>query len=132
MYGKMKKLLDKLLANKKLSIIIPIAIALLMYLLFVLFGVAEGKTYLMIVTPIVSLVCFFGVFLVLFVLVKNPICPEWFLNLFELLVTIIFGIYAIVGVLSFVVSGFQNFNSGICIDLVAYSAISWAHSKRTK
>ena len=57
-------------------------------------------------------------------------CPEWFLNLFELLATIVFGIYAIVGVVSFIVSGFQNFNVGICLGFVVYSAISWAHSKK--
>ena len=103
-----------------------------MYLLFVLFGIAEDKTNLMIGTPLVSVVGFFGIFLVLFVQVKNSMCPEWFLNLFELLVTIIFGVYAIIGTMSFLISGFRNFNVGICLGFVAYSAISWAHSKRTK
>ena len=128
----MIKLLDKMLANKKLSLIIPTAIALLMYLLFATFGTAEDKTSLCKITPIVSLICFFIVFLIVFVQVKNSMCPEWFLNLFELLATIIFGGYAIEGVLSLVISGFQNFNIGICLGLVIYSAISWAHSKRTK
>ena len=59
-------------------------------------------------------------------------CPEWFLNLFELLAIIVFGVYAIIGAISFVVSGFQNFNIGICLGFITYSAISWAHSKRTK
>jgi hypothetical protein len=128
----MRKILDKMFKNKKLSLIIPTAIALLMYLLFILFGTAEDKTNLMITTPIVSVFGFFGVFLLLFVQVKNPMCPEWFLNLFELLAAILFGIYAIVGVISFVVSGFQNFDEGMCLYLVTYSAISWAHSKRTE
>ena len=128
----MRKLLDKMFKNKKLSLIIPTAIAVLMYLLFVFFGTTEDKTNLMIITPIVSLICFFGVFLVVFVQVKNSIRPEWFLNLFELLATIIFVIYAIVGVISFIVSGFQNFNVGICLGFVTYGAISCAHSKRTK
>ncbi len=128
----MRKLLDKLFANKKLSLIVPNAFALLMYLLFVFFGTTDDKTKLMIITPIVSVVCFFGVFLVVFIQVKNPMCPEWFLNLFELLATIIFVIDAIVGVISFVVSGFQNFNAGMCLGFIIYSAISWAHSKRTK
>lgn len=128
----MRKILDKLFGNKKLSLIIPFAIALLMYLLFVLFGTVQDKVNLMITTPIVSVVGFFGIFLVVFIQVKNPMCPEWFLNLYELLATIIFGIYAIVGAVSFVASGFQNFNIGICLGFVTYSAISWAHSKRTK
>ena len=126
----MRKLLDKMFANKKLSLIIPMTIALLMYLLFVFFGTSADKTNLMMVTPIVSVIGFFGIFLIVFIQVKNSMCPEWFLNLFELLATIIFGVYAIIGTMSFLISGFQNFNVGICLGFVAYSAISWAHSKR--
>ena len=126
----MRKILDKMFANKKLSLIIPMAIALLIYLLFILFGTSANKTNLIIVTPIVSVIGFFGIFLVVFIQVKNSICPEWFLNLFELMATIIFSIYAIIGAFSLVISGFQNFNVGICLGFVSYSAISWAHSKR--
>ncbi len=126
----MRKILDKMFANKKLSLIIPMAIALLIYLIFILFGTSANKTNLIIVTPIVSVIGFFGIFLVVFIQVKNPMCPEWFLNLFELMATIIFSIYAIIGALSLVISGFQNFNVGICLGFVSYSAISWAHSKR--
>ncbi len=128
----MRKILDKMFGNKRLSLIVPMAISLLMYLLFIFFGKAEDKANLMIITPIVSVICFFGVFLVAFVQVKNSMCPEWFLNLFELLATIIFGIYAIIGVVSFIINGFQNFNVGICLGFVVYSAISMAHNKRTK
>ena len=128
----MRKILDKIFENKKLSLIVPIAISLLMYLVFVLFGKSEDKTNLMIITPIVSAVGFFGISFVVFIQVKNSMCPEWFLNLFELMATIIFSIYAIIGGLSFVISGFQDFNIGICLGFVSFSAISWAHSKRTK
>lgn len=128
----MRKILDKIFENKKLSLIIPMSIALLIYFLFVLFGTSIDKTNLTIVTPIVSVIGFFGIFLVVFIQVKNSMCPEWFLNLFELMATIIFGVYAIIGALSFVISGFQNFNVGICLGFVSYSAISWAHSKRAK
>ena len=48
----MRKLLDKMFENKKLSLIIPIVTALLIYLLFVLFGTAEDKTNLIIITPV--------------------------------------------------------------------------------
>ena len=128
----LRKLLDKMFGNKKLSFMIPMILALLIYLLFVLFGTAENKINLMIVTPIVSIICFLGVFFVVYVQVKNSMCPDWFLNLFEFLITIIFGGYAIIAVLSFIISGFQNFNVGMCIGFVAYSAISLAHNKRMK
>ena len=128
----MRKLLDKMFANKKLSLVIPMTIAFLMYLLFVFFGNAEDRISLLIVTPILSVLCFFGVSLGIFVQVKNPLCPKWFANLFELLAAIAFGMDAIVGVVSFAVSGFQNYHIGTCLALIGYSAISWVHSKRTK
>lgn len=128
----MRKLLDKMFVNKKLSLIVPMAIALLVYVLFICFGTSDEKARLMIVTPFVSVIAFFGIFLVVFVQVKNTMCPEWFLDLFELLAAMIFGIYAIIGTLTFIISRFQNFNVGICVGLVAYSAISWVHSKRLK
>ena len=127
----MRKLLDKMFGNKKLSFIVPIAIALLMYLLFILFGRAEDKIDLMIETPIVSIIGFFGIYLVVFLQVKNPMCPEWFLNLVELLFAICLGSFAVIRIVSFVISGFQNFDIVICLGLITYSAISWAHSKRT-
>ena len=127
----MKKILDKMFGNKKLSFIVPIAIALLMYLLFILFGRAEDKIDLMIETPIVSIIGFFGIYLVVFLQVKNPMCPEWFLNLVELLFAICLGSFAVIRIVSFVISGFQNFDIVICLGLITYSAISWAHSKRT-
>ena len=37
-----------------------------------------------------------------------------------------------IGIISFVIRGFQNFDYGLCLGLVTYSALSWAHSKRTK
>ena len=127
----MRKILDKMFGNKKLSFIVPIAIALLMYLLFILFGGAEDKIDLMIETPIVSIIGFFGIYLVVFLQVKNPMCPEWFLNLVELLFAICLGSFAVIRIVSFVISGFQNFDIVICLGLITYSAISWAHSKRT-
>ena len=126
----MRKILDKMFANKKLSLLIPTAIALLMYLLFVLFGTTEDKTDMIIMTPIASVFWFFGVFFVIFIQVKNPSCPEWFLNIFEFLSTTLFGIYAIVDIASFLFDRFQNFDYGLCLGLVTYSAVSWAHSKR--
>lgn len=76
----MRKILDKLFQNKKLSIIIPILIAFIMYLLSGFFAEAEDKIDLIITTPICCAVWFFGVFLIIFVQVKNSACPEWFLN----------------------------------------------------
>ena len=117
--------------NKKLSLIIPITIALFMYLLFVFFGTSEDKTNMIIITPVMSAFWFFCVFFIFFIQVKNPSCPELFLNVFELLTIVFFSIYTIVGIVSFLFSGFQNFSYGLCLGPATYSAVSWAHNKRT-
>ena len=122
----MRKILDTLFHNKKLSIGIPILIATVLYLLFIMFGMAEDKTNLIITTPIVSVVVFFGVFTLVLVQIKNTLCPEWFLNLFEFLLVV----FAVVQTISFVMSGFQNFTPMLCLGPVIFSAVSWAHSKR--
>lgn len=125
-------MLDKLFENKKATLIIPIGIALVMYLLFVLIGMAENKVNLIITIPIVSFVWFLGVYLVVFLQIKNPICPERFLDLFELLSIIVFTFFTIVGIISWLISGFKSFNIEIVLGCVTYSAISLAHSKRIK
>lgn len=126
----MGKILDTLFHNKKLSIGIPILIATVLYLLFIVFGMAEDKTNLIITTPIVSIVVFFGVFVMVLVQVKNTLCPAWFLNLFEFLIIVVFGVYTIIGTVSFVISGFHSFTPALCLGPITFSAVSWAHSKR--
>lgn len=125
-----RKILDTLFHNKKHSIGFPILVATVLYLVFVVFGVAEDKVNLMITTPIVSIVGFFGVFVIVLVQVKNTLCPAWFLNLFECLIVVVFGVYTIIGTVSFVISGFQSFTPALCLGPITFSAVSWAHSKR--
>ena len=126
----MRKILDTLFHNKTLSIGIPILIAAILYLLFVAFGMAEDKTNFIIITPIVSVVGFFGVFAVVLVQIKNTLCPAWFLNLFECLVVVIVCVDSLAGTVAFIISGFQNFTPMLCLGPIIFSAVSWAHSKR--
>ena len=128
----MKKILDKMFKNKKLSILIPILASELLYLLFIIFGVSEDKMNIIIATPIASVFWFFGVFLVVYVQVKNNCCPQGFLNLFEFMATFFFGICSIVFTILFVTSGFQDFTPITSAALLTYASVSWAHSKRTK
>ncbi len=128
----MRKILDKMFCNKKMCIFIPMVIFGIMYLLFVIFSKVDNKTETILTVPIISAFWFFGVFFVVLLQVKNTLCPEWFLNLFEFLTIVIFGIYAIFSIIQFIVSGFQVLNFGLCMGLLTYSAVSLAHSKRTK
>ena len=128
----MKEFLDKLFENKKLSFWLPILLATLVYLWFLLFGTAEDKSELLIFTPVAAIFWLFGVFFLLFIQVKNPMCPEWFLDVVELLIILIF-VGSFVGeVFSFIFGGFRNFNPLMCVGVVTYSSVCWAHSKRTK
>ena len=128
----MRKILDKMFENKKLSILIPILISASLYLLFIIFGVTEDKTNIIIATPIASVFCFFGAYFVIYIQVKNKSCPEGFLNFVEFVATLFFGIYSIVDAISVVISGFQDFTPITAAGLLTYASIAWAHSKRTK
>ena len=127
----MRSILDKLFENKKLAFWIPIAFAAVAYLLFALFGVSENKGEDLIVMLIVSIGWFFGVFLITFFQVKNPMCPEKFLDFFELMAIVVFVSCALVNMITFFINGFQDLGV-ICPGAVTYSAIAWAHSKREK
>ena len=128
----MRKILDKMFENRKLSILIPILVSVLLYLLFIIFGVAEDKMHIIIATPIASVFWFFGAFLVVYVQVKNKSCPEGLLNLFELVGSLFFGIFSIIDTIVVVLSGFQNFTPITAAGLLTYASIAWAHSKRTE
>ena len=128
----MRKILDKMFENKKLAFWLPIIFAALVYLLFLLFGTVEDKNELLIATPVATVFWLFGSFLVVFVQVKNPICPEWFLNFCELMAVVVFTVFGLIEAISFVISGFQNFSPLICASIITYSSISLAHNKRVK
>ena len=119
----MRKILDKMFENKKLAFWLPIIFATLVYLLFLLFGTVEDKNELLIATPVATVFWLFGSFLVVFVQVKNPICPEWFLNFCELMAVVVFTVFGLIEAIFFVISGFQNFSPLICAGIITYSSI---------
>ena len=125
------KILDRMFCNKKWCMLIPALIAMFIYLLFILFSNTDNKINSIIAIPIISAAWFFGSFLVVYMQVKNPICPQWFLDLFELIVIVGFGTYAIISALRFITGGFQNLDYGLCMGLLTYSSVCWAHSMRS-
>jgi hypothetical protein len=126
----MRKFLDKILCKKKWCMLVPILVAACIYLLFIILGESDNKLRAILTFPILSALCFFGVFLVVYAQVKNKMCPEWFLNLFELAVIFASAFYIIKNIVQFFVSGCQNLDFGLCLGLMMYSAVCWAHSKR--
>ena len=128
----MRKILDKMFGNKKIAILIPILISELLYLLYIIFGVAENKMNIIIGTPITSAFWFFGVFFVFYIQVKNRNCPAFFLNIVEFVAALFFGFYSIIDAIYVVVSGFQSFTPITAAGVLTYASIAWVHSKRTK
>ena len=129
----MREILDKIFKNKKLTILIPIIVSLFLYFLFVLFGTGEEKNNMLILLPLMGLFWYFGVFFVIYIQIKNPFCPDKFLDFFELVATFFFGIGSIFYVIMFFVSKMHIYG-GVMAPIVCltFSAISFAHNKRTK
>ena len=111
----MRKILDKMFEDKKWSMLLPLLAAAVVYLLFLFFTKAEDKARMALMTPFLSFLWFWGIFLIINIQVKNTVCPEWLLNLVEFLAAVLFGIGSILGIVSFVVSGFQNYNFSLCL-----------------
>lgn len=126
----MRKLLDTLFSNKKASLVIPPCIALVLYALFLLFNNNLDKSDDILATPIISVIWFVGVFLVLFVQVKNKNCHEWFLNVVLFLAITVFTLLAIFDIVRFFISGFKEFPPFMCAEIITWSSISLAHNKR--
>ena len=101
-----------------------------MYVVFAIFGDMPDKSSLLITAPIMSVFVFFGFFFVLYIQVKNPMCPEWFLNLAEILVTCIWGISSIVLIITFLLDVKEGFSAAMMGVLCALSSVAFAHSKR--
>ena len=128
----MRTFLDKIFKNKKVTILVPIIISLLLYFLYALLGIGEEKNNLLIITPIVSLFWYFGVFLVIYIQIKNPMCSEGFLDFFEIVATFFFGIGSVIIVILGLIDGMKNFIPLYIAPCLTFSSISWAHSKRLK
>ena len=57
----MRKILDKMFCNKKLSILLPIIVAMVTYILLILFGNSNNKLDTLLALPIISAFWFFGI-----------------------------------------------------------------------
>ena len=125
----MREFLDKIFNNRKATISIPIIIALLIYVLLILFSTGEERNTYAIQVPIISVFCYFGVFFVIYIQIKNPLCPKKFLDFFEVLATIVSSIAAVLFTISGLINDIQDLVSVILACLV-FSSLSWVHSKR--
>ena len=126
----MRKFLDKILCKKKWCMLVPILVAACIYLLFIIFGEADNKLRVITTFFLLSALCFVCVFLVVYAQVKNKMCPDWFLALFELIVISVTGLFAVITIVQFFAGGCQNLDFAPCIGPITYSAVCLADSKR--
>lgn len=126
----MRKLLDKMFADRKAAIVVPLVTATVVFLLYVLFGQAEDKVNWLIMTPIISLIAYAGVYFVLWLQIKNPSCSEGFLNFMELMVVLVFGLGAVIFGVQFLMNLASGFTPALCIGIISWSAVALAHGKR--
>lgn len=127
----MRKLLDKMFANQKAAIVAPLITAGVMYLLYVLFGQGNDKVNWLIMTPIISLIAYVSVYFVLWLQIKNPSCPQGFLNFLEWMVLLVFGLGAVVFGVQFLMNLESGFTPALCVEIVSWSAIALVHGKRS-
>lgn len=124
-----RQLLD-CLYGKKWSQIIPIAIAAATYLLYLIFGEGEEKVFLLIASPIMSLIAFAGVYGIVSFQMKNPHCSEGFLNGGLLMLTVVFGFSAVGLLISFLTNMQYGFAFSLPMVLSVVSGISLAYGQR--
>ena len=124
-----RRVLD-VLHGSKWARIIPVLTALAMYALFLIFGGPEQKLVLAIAAPLMSSIWYGGVYFILYMQVKNPMCSSKALDLFMLIPTVLFGLSSISLLLTFLTNLQYGFTMGLMLTLVTWSAISLAHSKR--
>lgn len=126
----MRELLDRIFFNRKAAIIAPLVTAVVMYLLFVLFGHVENKLNWVLMVPVVSVIWYWGVYFIFRIQTKNSSCPGWFFDLVELTVLAVFGLGAVSFGLQFLVNMSHNFAPSLCPAIITWSAVALVHGKR--
>ena len=127
----LRHVLDKL-HGSKWARIIPILTAVVMYILFLIFGAPEQKLFLAIAAPVMSAIWYAGVYFILYFQFKNPMCSSKVLDLFMLLPTLMFGLSAFSLLITFLSDLQYGFTIGLMLTLVTWSAISLVYSKRSE
>lgn len=127
--SRMRRIVN-LLHDSKWARIVPVIVAAAMYLLFLIFGSAEMKAELGLLTPFIAFVAYWGIFFVVWVQVRNPMCPAGYLNFCLLLFTFFFTSGSLMIIVPFLADMSNGFSPMCCVGPLAWSALSLAHSKR--
>lgn len=126
----MRKILDFLFKRKVLSAVVPLLCAALVYLVFILFGEGTDKLQVIGIVPVVCSFIFGGMFLMLYIQVKNPLCPDAFLDFGELFFLTFFSLVTIPNIVMFFINVKEGFTVSSLFGFIIWSAVSVVHNKR--
>lgn len=126
----MRKILDFLFKRKVLSAVVPLLCAALVYLVFILFGEGTDKLQVIGIVPVVCSFIFGGMFLILYIQVKNPLCPDAFLDFGELFFLTFFSLVTIPNIVMFFINVKEGFTVSSLFGFIIWSAVSVVHNKR--
>lgn len=130
--SRLRVFLDKVFAKPTIKIALLLFLAVSSYLLFALFGQGEDKRTPLIGIPFLCVLVFGVVYLLLWVQLKNPLCPAKFLNLFE----VIFLIGLLICTVSLTVQFLSDLRFGYTFSLpcclCALAGLTLFHSRRNR
>ena len=125
-----RRLLDKLFSAKRLTLYLPLSLALIMLVLGGTLGNPEGDIFLFfLMGAVFSAVWFAFTYSLTRLPARLKNCPDWYTDSFELFLTLAFTLSAILQIVKFI-GDFGNFSISVCFALVSLGAVSLAHNKR--
>ena len=135
MSGKMKGnskisgFLDRLLLPKY-SFWVPVAVSIVLFILFLIFGRNSDKENLIVDVPVFALLSCAGILIVLGFQLINPFCSPKAMDWFELIILLLLYWSAIVSVLTFLFDMREGFSESTLGIVLSLSVLSFIHSRR--
>ena len=130
--SKLRGFLDKVFDYPYIKIAAVAGIALVCFLLFVLFGESEQKSQMLLSVAVVTPIVFFGVCMVIWIQIKNPMCPSGFLDFVELMFLVVMIIGLITQTISFIIDIRHGYTVSQSMISSALCGLTFIHSKRTR
>ena len=124
------RVLERIFANRKLSIFGPLGVAAAIMLLFLIFGQTPDKMILIQKTLIASVFMYFGTLLVLGVQIFNSMCSPGFMDGSILFLTSFLGLASVFTLVMDLLHLNDGFDPGHAVPFVMLSAIALIQSRR--
>ena len=124
------RVLERIFANRKLSIFGPLGVGAAIVLLFLIFGQKPDKMILIQKTLIASVFMYFGTLLVLGIQIFNSMCSPGFMDGSILFLTSFLGLASVFTLVMDLLHLNDGFDPGHAVPFVMLSAIALIQSRR--